>query len=196
MSCPHCASGLEETSAACPRCGFDFAYCQESFPFAAPPLDLLIDPGQLLPAGTVEQIKPAYERLRERFPQIDLSFCFLRLQAQANLQEFAFWLHNSAPAADEHRAWTLLVVTDLTSNRLTLSPGYALEPFLRSEPWEAILQELANAIGQEEWAGGLGRFIDESSLMFRQAWELATDRLDRGEPAAPTPGPDSEEVAP
>lgn len=176
MFCPHCQSELEEAIEACPRCDFDLSYCDKAFPFAAPPLSLVIDPSHLLPPGVEKDVQKMYQKVRKRAPQIGISFCFVRLQTGVPIEEFAFWLHNSAPSADKERAWQLLIVGDLTSGRLTMTSGYALEPFIQPELWEAALQELAACISDEQWKEGLNGFLVDTRDLITAAWLVAERR--------------------
>ncbi len=105
LVCPHCRAKSKEPTESCARCGFSFSACEKAFPFAAPPLSLVIDPTKLLPEGIDRDIQGAYQKVRKRFPKIGFSFCFVRLAEGVPTQEFAFWLHNSAPKADRERAW-------------------------------------------------------------------------------------------
>ena len=176
MFCPHCRAELGNTAETCPGCRFNLEECQKSFPFAAPPLALIIDPSELLPAGIEKDLKKNYRKLRKCTPQVDISFCFVRLQVGSPLEEFAFWLHNTAPGAGPSRAWQLLVVGDLTSGRLTLTSGYALEPFLKHELWEAALQEMAACFSDEEWKEGLNGFLTDARDLLASAWQIAERR--------------------
>ena len=176
MSCPHCQTGFEEPVDACPRCNFDLGHCNEAFPFSPPPLSLLLDPSGLLPEGLEREISRSYRKFRKKFPQIDFTFCFLNLQAEVDLRDFAFWLHNAAPDADRKRAWRILVVGDLTTGRLTLSPGFAIEPFLRSNRLESSLHELAGALSENSWGKGISTFIRECDHSLDQAWKAANSR--------------------
>ena len=176
LSCPHCQLNLQDVAQTCPGCGFNLAECQKSFPFAAPPLALIIDPSSILPTGIEKDLKKNYRKFRKCTPQVDISFCFVRLQAGSPLEEFAFWLHNTAPEAESGRAWQLLVVGDLTSGRLTLTSGYALEPFLKHELWEAALQEMAACFSDDEWKEGLNGFLTDARDLLSSAWHVAERR--------------------
>ena len=171
MFCPHCRGELEKVVETCRRCGFSLNECQKSFPFVAPPLTLIIDPSQFLPTGIEKDLHKPYRKFRKCTPQVDICFCFVHLQVESPLEEFAFWLHNTAPGADHARAWQLLVVGDLTSGRLTLTGGYALEPFLKQELWEAALQELAACFSDEQWKEGLHGFLTDARNLLTAAWQ-------------------------
>ena len=191
ISCPHCQRQLEEQEVTCPACGFNLPECLRSFPFAAPPLSLIIDPSQFLPERITRDLKKPYRKLRKCAPQVDICFCFVRLPEGSPLAEFAFWLHNTAPEADASRAWQLLIVGDLNSGQLTLTSGYALEPFLRRELWEAALQELAACFSDEQWKEGLTGFLKDTRGLLSAAWreaEKTSNRHPQVTNAEPRPG--------
>jgi len=191
MACPHCQSKLEQPEDTCRHCDFDLSQCRKAFPFAAPPLALVIDPAKLLPDGIEKEIRQTYQKVRKRARQVELSFCFVRLQAGVSIEEFAFWLHNTAPGADESRAWHLLVVGDLTSGRLTLTTGYALEPFIKPEIWEAALQELAACIADGQWKEGLNGFLVDVRVLLTGAWQTAERRRQKTHRRREAPIPSS-----
>jgi hypothetical protein len=191
MACPHCQSKLEQPEDTCGHCDFDLSQCMKAFPFAAPPLALIIDPAKLLPEGIEKEIRQSYQKVRNRARQVDLSFCFVRLQAGVSIEEFAFWLHNTAPGADESRAWHLLVVGDLTSGRLTLTTGYALESFIKPEIWEAALQELAACIADDQWKEGLNGFLVDVRVLLTGAWQTAERRRQKTHRRREAPIPSS-----
>ena len=179
ISCPHCHRQIKEQENTCAGCGFSLQECVRSFPFAAPPLALIIDPSQFLPARITQDLKKPYRKLRKCIPQVDICFCFVRLPGESPLAEFAFWLHNTAPEADVSRAWQLLIVGDLNSGQLTLTSGYALEPFLRRELWEAALQELAACFSDEQWKEGLTGFLKDTRVLLSTAWQEAVKNRQR-----------------
>lgn len=191
LHCPHCQTSLPEVEEKCGHCGFSLEKCRKIFPFAAPPLELIIDPSNLLPEGIEKEVRRGYQKVRKRVPQVEISFCFVRLQAGVSIEDFGFWLHNTAPNPDEQRAWQLLVVGDLTSGRLTLTTGYALEPFMKGELWEAALQEVAACIADEQWKEGLNGFLTDARVLLTTAWHLADRRrkssAQREEPDEPAP---------
>lgn len=177
LVCPRCRATSREPLEECGKCGFSFRQCEKLFPFGAPPLSLVIDPSGLLPPGIEGDLDNIYFKVRKRFPQVDLSFCFVKLQPGVSTQEFAFWLHNAAPEAEESRAWQILLVGDLTSGRLAFTTGYAIEPFIRPEQWEAALQELAACVAEGEWKEGLSGFLIDARDLLTSAWASAQRKL-------------------
>ena len=168
-SCPRCRSEVAESAKACGTCGFSLSLCEAIFPFEAPPLSLVIDPSRVVPPGIEKHLARPYKALRKRIPQVDICFCFVQLQHGYSVEEFAFWLFNTAPGADQSRAWNLLVTVDLLSGQLSLTSGYALEPFLLPESWEASLQELAACLGDGQWNEGLAGFLRSSRDLLSSA---------------------------
>ena len=167
--CPRCSSRTTEPEEVCRVCGFSLSLCEDLFPFEPPSLSLVLDPGQILPPGTRKDLLRPYKALRKRIPQVDICFCFVQLQEGCSVEEFSFWLFNTAPDADTSRAWNLLITIDLTSGQLSLTTGYALESFIAHESWEASLQELAACAGDGHWKEGLTGFLRESRDLLSSA---------------------------
>ena len=172
-SCPRCRSEVAESAKACGTCGFSLSLCEAIFPFEAPPLSLVVDPSRAVPPGIEKQLARPYKALRKRIPQVNICFCFVQLQHGYSVEEFAFWLFNTAPGADQSRAWNLLVTVDLLSGQLNLTSGYALDPFLVPESWEASLQELAACLGDGQWSKGLAGFLRDSRDLLSSACYVA-----------------------
>ena len=143
------------------------------FPFEAPPLALIVDPSHILPPGIEKHLARPHRALRKRIPQVEICFCFVQLERGYSVEEFAFWLLNTAPGAKKSRPWNLLVTVDLVSEQLTLTSGYALEPFLIHEAWEASLQELAACLGDGQWSEGLAGFLRDCRGLLASACRAA-----------------------
>lgn len=143
------------------------------FPFEAPPLALIVDPSHILPPAIEKHLARPYKALRKRIPQVDVCFCFVQLQQGYSIEEFAFWLFNKAPGANKSRPWNLLVTVDLFSEQLNLTSGYALEPFLIHESWEASLQQLAACLRDGKYYQGLAGFLRDSRVLLAAACRAA-----------------------
>lgn len=108
------------------------------FPFAAPALDDVVDPGNLLDRQAVSAVKGALGRLRRRFRQVRWCLCLVELPPEVNLRLFGFWLLNSARPEDddpEGPAWTVLLVVDTAGQAAAVTAGYALESFVADDSW-------------------------------------------------------------
>lgn len=173
MVCPRCRAPWTEAPESCPNCSYDFAASVESFPFAPPPLEFFMNPAELLPAEVSGEVRERYDRFRERFPDIRISFCFVQLAPGTPLSEFAFWLFNSAPESNDNQAWRLLLTVDLGAGRMSLNAGYALEPFIDPEQWTTPLNTCAAACSLTDWSGALNGFIDQADALLEAAWKDA-----------------------
>lgn len=171
--CPRCRAPFEEPPESCPNCAFNLAVSAESFPFAPPPLEFVMNPAGLLPAEAAEAARERYEAFCARFPAIRLSFCFIQLAPGTPLSEFSFWLFNSAPAADDSRAWQILLTVDLAAGQMSLNNGYAIEPFIDPKAWHAALNHCAASCAGADWSGALVGFIDEADQLLQSAWTRA-----------------------
>ena len=184
MVCPRCLVAFAEAPDSCSGCGYDFERACEAFPFSPPPLGLVMDPAGLTPEGLEESIRVPYAKLRAAFPQIDLSFCFVKLAPDTPLNEFAFWLINAAPEATEQRAWHLLVTIDFDSGQISLIPGYAIEPFIEPSDWTANLGAAAMAGSAGNWTEALEIFLHNSERILHCAWEESRNKpAPTGEPS-------------
>lgn len=179
MVCPRCQVAFAEAPEACPACGYDFERACENFPFSPPPLSLIMDPAGLFSEEIEESIRIPYENLRSAFPQIDVSFCFVKLTPGTPLSEFCFWLFNASPDADESRAWRILVTADFDSGQMALTSGYAIEPFIEPSDWTANLGATATAASQGKWKEALEIFLHNADRILRCAWEDSRDKQTR-----------------
>ena len=176
MVCPRCQMNFGEEPDCCPGCGYHFGRACEAFPFSPPPLALVMNPGGLVADGLEESLQGPYQALRTSFPQIDLSFCFVTLSPGTPLSEFGFWLFNAAPGAVDARAWHLLVTVDFASGQIALTPGYAIEPFVKSGDWTANLAATATAGSRGHWTEALEIFLHNARRILLCAWDDSHDR--------------------
>ena len=176
MVCPRCRATFDAPPEACQNCGYDFALSQVSLPFAPPPLEFVMNPAGLLPDTVADDVSEAYAAFRKRFPQIQVSFCFIQLTPGIPLSEFAFWLFNTAPDPTEDRAWRMLVTIDLGAGQLSVNSGYALEPFIDPAAWSPALNSTATACAKAEWSEALTHFLHHADAILTTAWEVAASQ--------------------
>ena len=181
MVCPRCQTAFAEEPDACPGCGYHFDQACESFPFSPPPLGLLMNPSGLVSDSLEESLQGPYQDFRSCFPQVDISFCFVALSPGTPLNEFAFWLFNAAPGATELRAWHLLVTIDFDSGQISLTPGYAIEPFVESSDWTANLAATAMAGSRGNWIEALEIFLHNTKRILRCAWDDSCNKQTRSQ---------------
>lgn len=145
MACPTCQLKFEEAVEVCPRCGFSGSLAVQKFPFSAPPLTAIIDPAEFVSIEAQDVMTAQLAQLAKIFPQIRVSFCLLPTGLDCDLREFGFWFLNASPLSEENgeaeRPWTILLVLDAERRRISVSSGYAIEPFLSDEKLLALFRK-------------------------------------------------------
>lgn len=143
-----------------------------------------MNPAGLLPDNVGTEVRERYDRFRDRFPDIRLSFCFIQLTPGTPLSEFAFWLFNSAPEGGDDQAWRLLLTVDLGAGRMSLNAGFALEPFIDPAQWTAPLNECAAACALANWSEAISGFIGHTDTLLESAWKDAMAKQSETETAS------------
>ena len=182
--CPRCSGPFDRRSATCPSCQFSLATARQAFPFAAPPLDFVVDPARFLPEGAIEELQAPYHALQARFPQLALTLALLKLAPGTSPREFAFWWFNDAPGGSEERQWHLLLLVDAQSGTLCLTPGYALESAVLSRPLAESLSTTAATVVSQGLSEALRTFLTDARTLLDAHW-LQT----RAEQASPPDQP-------
>ncbi len=181
MACPSCRLNFEEAVTACPRCGFDGAAAIREFPFPAPEIRDLIDPAQVLSEDEAAAVATRLRKFEKKFPQVRVSFCFMPPDLECELREFGFWLLNASPLGEENgaeeRPWTLLVLLDPARGQISLSSGYAVEPFLRDESALALFKKERAGLSGQDFPAVLPRLVDGLEGILRDGARRVTESL-------------------
>jgi uncharacterized membrane protein YgcG len=172
MACPGCHVILAEAPKECPRCGFSGHVAVAKFPFAAPPLEVFIDPVGYLSEDARAKIEKSLFSLKKRFPQVSLSICIIDLVAESDPREFGFWMFNASKVRNEQekvdRPWTILLLIDDQNGRASVTPGYAIEPFLNDEDWDSLLWMERKHFFAKDYELGVLRFIDGAMQILKE----------------------------
>ncbi|MEJ6579377.1 MAG: TPM domain-containing protein [Akkermansiaceae bacterium] len=172
MACPGCHGILTEAANACPGCGYSGHEAVARFPFAAPPIERFIDPVGYLSEEARRKIDKSLAALKKRFPQVCLSICIIDLVAETDPREFGFWMFNASKVRDEleaaSRPWTILLIIDDQNARASITPGYAIEPFLDEEGWESLLRMERKHFFAKDYETGVLRFIEGAAQILKE----------------------------
>jgi len=181
MACPGCHGILSEAFDDCPRCGYSGRTAVAKFPFAAPPIERFIDPVGYLSGDARQKIDKALGLLKRRFPQVCLSICIIDLVEETDPREFGFWMFNASEVRDEedekNRPWTILLIIDDQNGRVSVTPGYAIEPFLNEESWESLLRMERKHFYEKDYEVAVLRFIDGASQILKVGAARALHRI-------------------
>ena len=147
MLCPACEHPLEETTAACAKCGFSLSQADAQFGAALQAQPRLTDPqGHLSKSGRSSVLKATLE-FEQRFPTIPITTLIHVAPEGTPRQPYLFWLFNRSglhtalekAGANRH----ILLWIDPDSCHLSAILGYGLEPLV---PDSLIQVSLATAI--------------------------------------------------
>lgn len=180
MFCPGCHRAVAEAVAQCPACGYSGGKAVDKFPFAAPEWQGVIDPDGHLGDGERREIEEATDRLRESFPQPRFCFCVVGLERETDPREFAFWLMNASPVRDaeeeRRRLWSVLFLIDHAHHRVSVTPGYAIEPFLNEESWRSLLQWEVRSFLEGDYGTAIVRCLNGAAAVLSEAALRAQER--------------------
>lgn len=123
-------------------------------------------------ADTTRQLSAADQvKMKKRIAQIQRRFPDLVLQVVVNsfpedhpFSMHVFWLFNAGNfAGDSQRGkdnHALLVVLDPARGEAAIMPGYGLEPFLKTEALDHLLELAGPAWENSRWADGIFQVLD------------------------------------
>ena len=175
MACPGCRLTTKDPVDQCHRCGCTGHVSVEKFPFPAPPMERFIDPAGNLNEVERREIGKALAKLAKKFPQPRFCFCVLDLSPEADPREFGFWMMNASPVADQEEAglrpWTSRMVIDDANGRVSVSFGYAIEPFLDDEQLTAVLRFNRQYFFGRDYATGILKFIEGIEKVLKEGAE-------------------------
>ena len=184
MTCPGCRAIIEEAVETCPRCGYSGHSVVKKFPFAAPKIERYIDPNDHFGPGDRERIDEALGDLATRFPQARFCFCVIDLEPETDPREFGFWMMNASPVNDPKEAklrpWTVLLLIDGRNGRVSVTSGYAIEPFLNEERWLALLQFSGSLFARRDYGAAVLSFVEGAVGVLSEGAERTERRLSLG----------------
>ena len=102
--------------------------------------------------------------LQRKFPQLVLQVVMHNFPQEHPFPMHAFWLFNAAAIAGEGKRGSknhsILIVVDPSRKEAAIVPGYGLEPFLRQEALDHLLEMSGPAFQSGKWQLGLEEMLD------------------------------------
>ena len=182
--CPGCRKALREPVETCPACGYSGKSAVKKFPFEAPAFERFIDPNDHLGVEECQKIDRALDDLANDFPQPRFCFCVVDLAAETDPREFGFWLMNASPvrsAVEERlRPWSVLLLIDHAHARASVTPGYAIEPFIDEGSWTSLLQLESRYFSAGDYGSAILRFVKGAEVVLSEAAERAQSKMGKG----------------
>jgi hypothetical protein len=142
----------------------------------SPPLLLpVLDVAEIFSEDGLRRIDAARTRVRLKFPQFRWAVCTVNLPPDTSLSLFGFWLMNACPRREsetpEARAWTILLLMDVTSRKAATIPGYGAEPFLDDSDWTAAMARVSGPWLAGNPATAVTAFLNASHDRLESAWK-------------------------
>lgn len=173
VTCPSCSQRFKEQAEKCPRCGFDAHVAVSKFPYTAPVLERFMDHAGVADEKLLSDVTAAVDDVMRRFPQVGLYFCMVQLEQTANLSEFGFWMMNACRLqqgqTEEDRAWSILLLVDVQTGVVAVSPGYAIEAFMEDSGWESLLKDISPQLRKGDYREALLGYVQGAELLLWQA---------------------------
>ena len=164
MQCPFCQTPLQAAANECPACRLTFPRTS-ALVGALPRLSPVV-------ADTVRKLSPADQvklkrrvaEIQRRFPQLVLQVVVHSFPAEHPFSMHVFWLFNAGNFAGDSRRGkdnhALLIALDPLRGEAAIMPGYGLEPFLKRETLDHLLELAGPAWEAGRWADGILRVMD------------------------------------
>lgn len=164
MHCPFCQTPLKTDAAECPACQLTFPRISTlvgALPRLAP---VVADTTRLLGAADQAKLKKKIAKIQRRFPQLVLQVVMHAFPAEHPFSMHVFWLFNAANFAGDSKRGknnhALLIALDPARGEAAITPGYGLEPFLKTETLDHLLELAGPAWEGRRWADGISRVLD------------------------------------
>lgn len=164
MQCPYCQTPLKADATECPACRLTFPRTSAlvgALPRFSP---VVADTTGLLGASDQARIKKRIAEIQRQFPQLVLQVVLHTFPVEHPFSMHVFWLFNAGNFAGDSRRGkdnhALLIAVDPTRGEAAIMPGYGLEPFLKTEPLDHLLELAGPAWQSHRWTEGIFRVLD------------------------------------
>lgn len=164
MLCPFCQTPLRPNAHECPACRLTFPRTKAlvgALPRLAP---VVADTNQQLSPADQVKLKKRIARIQRRFPQLVLQVVLHSFPEEHPFSMHVFWLFNAGNFAGDSRRGkdnhALLVALDPARGEAAIMPGYGLEPFLKREALDHLLELAGPAWQSGRWADGILHVLD------------------------------------
>ncbi len=167
--CPYCQTPLRPNAAECPACMLTFPRTTALVGVLPRLNPIVADTVGCLKSADSVKLNRRIQQLQRRFPQLTVQVVMHRFPAQHPFTMHAFWLFNAGALAGEFRRGkdnrALLILVDPFRQESAIVPGYALEPLLKQEALDHLLEMSGPAFGDGKWLIGFEVLLDGLELL-------------------------------
>jgi uncharacterized membrane protein YgcG len=185
MQCPFCQSPLKPDATECPACRLTFPRTSAlvgALPRLAP---VVADTTRQLATADQAKLRRRIAEIQRRFPQLVLQVVMHSFPEEHPFAMHVFWLFNAGNFAGDSRRGkdnhALLVALDPVRGESAIVPGYGLEPFLKPEILDHLLELAGPAWDGGRWADGILRVLDGLDQLLESIALPEEDASDEGE---------------
>lgn len=199
MKCPHCSVIVGHRSTTCHGCGFSLPKLAPLYGSQSVQMDRLHDDAACLLKRDRDLVMTAMDQFESRFPQLFFCAYISSLPPGTRMAELGFWLLNYATVRsadiDQPNENALLLIIDLQSKQVAISPGYFTEMLITQEQMEKALATARPWFLNGEYGTAivavlrqLGKALSRSSRKLRRRAPEARESLLNpfGQPALPS----------
>lgn len=159
MQCPFCQTLLQATTPECPACRLTYPRTSMLLGVLPRLAAGVADTAQTLNPVEQQRLKREIAGIQQRFPQLVLQLVIHEFPAEHPFSMHAFWLFNAGNFAGDGRRGkdnhSILLALDPVRGEAAIVPGYGLEPFMRTETLDHLLQLGDTSWQNSKWAEGL-----------------------------------------
>lgn len=186
MQCPYCQTPQQPAAPECPACRLTYPRTS-ALVGALPRLSPMVaDTTRSLGPPEQQKLKQQISRIQRRFPQLVLQVVVHEFPQEHPFSMHVFWLFNAGNfAGDSQRGkdnHSLMLALDPARGEAGIIPGYGLEPFLRQEALDHLLELAGPAWETGDWANGISQVLDGfDKLLESIAIPIAADSGNKGD---------------
>ena len=179
MRCPYCQNPLPTSDAPeCPACRLTFPRTT-ALVGAAPRLSPIVaDTTQTMGQADQARLKRRIQDLRQRFPQLAVQLVMHQFPQEHPFSMHVFWLFNIGAFASESRKGNdnhgILIVVDPLRGESAIIPGYGLEPYLKEEAMEQLLESGRPLWEKGQWTEGFLKVLGSLDKLLETLGEPVT----------------------
>lgn len=164
MRCPYCQSPLAEESDVCPSCQLNLPSLSSLLGAPSRIQKGLTDPQRVVRGKERQRITELMIEIHTYFPQINVFILLNAFHKDYPLATSLFWLFNKSHICpvDQKRGdnYTVLLGIDTLLGRMSVTMGYALEPFFTQKSLDFLLKESQRPLQSKAYGEAILIFLE------------------------------------
>ncbi len=176
MFCPSCEHRIESGVERCDLCGFQMGVLDMRYGRKDVAMDQITDTTHFLRTRDKDALQEVIDEFETQFPQFFPAFYIGNLPEETRLTEFAIWMLNRARVSvlgEMRNSENLfLFIIDLTSQSMTLTPGYYAEQFVSENDVRELLKDAGPYVKNGDLLEALEKMVRDLRLTLKRNYRL------------------------